>query len=183
MAAEGHARQAYYQAFDAILEDEAFRFGMRSRRPPRNRLNALISFGNSLLYSAVLREIYHTQLDPRIGFLHAANFRRFSLNLDVAEVFKPLLVDRVIFRVLGRRQIQADDFLHELGGLVLRERAQRVFVEEFEKGMRTTLQHRRLKRKVSYRQLIRLELYKIQKHLLGDEPIPPLSAGGECSCT
>ncbi|GAB6932924.1 type I-B CRISPR-associated endonuclease Cas1b [Calditerricola satsumensis] len=173
MAAEGHARQAYYQAFDAILEDEAFRFGMRSRRPPRNRLNALISFGNSLLYSAVLREIYHTQLDPRIGFLHAANFRRFSLNLDVAEVFKPLLVDRVIFRVLGRRQIQADDFLHELGGLVLRERAQRVFVEEFEKGMRTTLQHRRLKRKVSYRQLIRLELYKIQKHLLGDEPYTP----------
>jgi CRISPR-associated endonuclease Cas1 len=173
MAAEGHARQAYYQAFDAIVEDEAFRFEVRTRRPPKNRLNALISFGNSLLYNAVLREIYHTQLDPRIGFLHTANFRRFSLNLDVAEVFKPLLVDRVIFRLLGRRQIQADDFVRELGGLVMSERARRTFVEEFEKGMKTTFQHRRLKRKVSYRQLIRLELYKIQKHLMGDEPYTP----------
>lgn len=89
MAVEGNAREIYYSAFDIIVDNEDFAFAKRTRRPPQNRLNALISFGNSLLYVTVLGEIYRTHLDPRIGFLHATNFRRFSLNLDVAEIFKP----------------------------------------------------------------------------------------------
>ncbi|MEG3064674.1 type I-B CRISPR-associated endonuclease Cas1b [Acetomicrobium sp.] len=97
MAIEGNARETYYSAFDAIIDNEEFAFAKRTRRPPQNRLNALISFGNSLLYVTVLSEIYRTHLDPRIGFLHATNFRRFSLNLDVAEIFKPIFVDRLIF--------------------------------------------------------------------------------------
>ena len=74
----------------------------RSKRPPQNRLNALISFLNSLCYVTTLAQIYKTHLDPRIGFLHETNFRRFSLNLDIAEIFKPIKVikddyDSVIF--------------------------------------------------------------------------------------
>lgn len=97
MAVEGNARECYYQVFDKILENRDFVFEQRTRRPPKNHLNSLISFGNSLMYTLVLSEIYKTHLDPRIGFLHATNFRRFSLNLDIAEIFKPILIDRVIF--------------------------------------------------------------------------------------
>ena len=88
MAIEGNIHEVYYSAFDDIISSEDFSFGERSRRPPKNRINALISFGNSLMYTTVLSEIYKTHLDPRIGFLHATNFRRFTLNLDVAEIFK-----------------------------------------------------------------------------------------------
>jgi len=100
MAIEGNIREAYYQAFDLILENSDFIFDKRTRRPPQNNLNTLISFGNSMLYTIVLSEIYNTHLDPRIGFLHTSNHRRFTLNLDIAEIFKPLLVDRVIFTLV-----------------------------------------------------------------------------------
>ncbi|PSR35846.1 MAG: subtype I-B CRISPR-associated endonuclease Cas1, partial [Sulfobacillus thermosulfidooxidans] len=95
MAIEGNIREHYYQAFDAILEGSGFVFGTRTRRPPANQLNALISFGNSLMYTSVMGEIYKTHLDPRLGYLHTSNQRRFSLNLDVAEIFKPIVVDRL----------------------------------------------------------------------------------------
>lgn len=173
MQAEGQAREAYYSAFDIIVDDPDFAFEQRSRRPPRNRINALISFGNSLLYTAVLSEIYHTHLDPRIGFLHATNFRRFSLNLDVAEIFKPVLVDRVIFSLVAKKQIQSRDFSEELEGLYLNDRGRRVFLEAWEKRLASTFRHRGLRRNVSYRRAIRLELYKIEKHLMGEKPYTP----------
>ena len=87
MAIEGNIRDIYYDGFDKIINDELFEFKRRTKRPPLNRLNSLISFGNSLLYTCVLREIYKTHLDPRIGYLHTTNNRRFTLNLDVAENF------------------------------------------------------------------------------------------------
>jgi CRISPR-associated protein Cas1 len=173
MQAEGQAREAYYRAFDVIFGDEAFAFEGRSRRPPRNRLNALISFGNTLLYTAVLSEIYKTHLDPRIGFLHTTNFRRFTLNLDVAEVFKPLLVDRLMLSLVQRGQIRPKHFEEALGGLYLTEAGRRVFLEAWEKRLQTTFYHRRLRRNVSYRRLIRLELYKLEKHLLGEREYRP----------
>jgi len=173
MQAEGQAREAYYQVFDLILQNEDFAFEGRSRRPPTNRLNALISFGNSLLYTATLSEIYKTHLDPRIGFLHATNFRRFSLNLDIAEIFKPILVDRLVLTLIQKGQIKVGDFERQLGGLYLKERGRRKFLEEWEKRLLTTIHHRGLKRNVSYRTLIRLELYKLEKHLIGEREYEP----------
>ena len=177
MAVEGNIREVYYGAFDLILKQEAFSFGRRSRRPPGNRLNALISFGNSMMYVAVLSEIYRTHLDPRIGFLHTTNFRRFSLNLDVAEVFKPTFVDRLIFSLVNKGQIQEKHFSNMAGGIFLTEKGRKIFLEEWEKRLHTTIDHPKLKRKVSYRRLIRLDLYKIEKHLLEDQPYEPYVAG------
>lgn len=173
MQAEGQARNAYYAAFDKILEKPDFAFEQRSRRPPRNRINALISFGNSLLYTAVLSEIYRTHLDPRIGFLHATNFRRFTLNLDVAEVFKPALVDRVIFTLVSKDQIKVSDFNEELNGLYLNDRGRRVFLEAWEKRLKSTFYHRGWKRNITYRRAIRLELYKLEKHLMDEKAYIP----------
>jgi len=79
MQLEGEVRKVYYGGFP---------FERRTKRPPQNPLNAMISFGNSLLYTTILGEIYRTHLDPRIGYLHESNRRSFSLNLDIAEVFK-----------------------------------------------------------------------------------------------
>jgi len=176
MAIEGNSREIYYSAFDIITDSEDFSFAKRTRRPPQNRLNALISFGNSLLYVTVLSEIYRTHLDPRIGFLHSANFRRFSLNLDVAEVFKPIFVDRLIFSLINKNQLKAKDFSTGVEGVFLSESGRQTFIEEWENKLKTTIDHPTLKRKVSYRSLIRLDLYKIEKHLLGDKPYEPYTS-------
>jgi CRISPR-associated protein Cas1 len=177
MAIEGNIREQYYYAFDMILDNEHFIFEGRTRRPPKNRLNALISFGNSILYTICLSEIYHTHLDPRIGFLHATNFRRFSLNLDVAEVFKPVIVDRVIFTLVNKGILKPQHFEQKLDGIVLNEKGRELFVREMDERLKTTFKHKSLDRHVSYRQLIRLELYKIEKHLIGDEEYKPFITG------
>ena len=173
MAHEGHAREIYYDAFDAIIQDPAFAFGKRTRKPPRNPINALISFGNMLLYRTCLSEIYRTHLDPRIGYLHETNQRSFTLNLDLAEVFKPILVDRTIFRLINRRQITPRHFDERLGGFFLNTQGSQRFVQAFEEALNRTLHHKRLRRQVSYRRLIRLECYKLYRHLLDGEPYEP----------
>lgn len=176
MAYEGNAREIYYKSMDKIIGQGDFEFQQRTRQPPNNRLNALISFGNTLLYTQVLSEIYQTHLDPRIGFLHTTNFRRFSLNLDVAEIFKPLLVDRTIFTLLGRHQLTKNDFMKEGGGIWLSEKGKRTFLAEWEARLATTIKHRDLNRNVSYRRLIRMELYKLEKHLMGEQQYDPFAA-------
>ncbi|ADG83326.1 CRISPR-associated protein Cas1 [Thermincola ferriacetica] len=176
MAVEGNARECYYRAFDKIIENEDFVFEQRTRRPPRNHLNSLISFGNSVMYTLVLSEIYKTHLDPRIGFLHATNFRRFSLNLDIAELFKPILVDRVIFSLLAKKMVTKQDFESGMEGIVIKDRAKKLFVEELDNKLKTTIKHRDIGREVSYRRLIRLELYKLEKHLMGEKEYEPFVA-------
>ncbi len=173
MAIEGNVREQYYNAFDAILAKEHFIFEERTKRPPKNRLNALISFGNSILYTTILSEIYQTHLDPRIGFLHATNFRRFTLNLDVAEVFKPIIADRVIFTLVNKGIIKAQHFESRVDGIVLNEKGRELFIREMDDRLKTTIRHRRLGRNVSYRRLIRLELYKLEKHLMNEERYKP----------
>lgn len=172
MAVEGQAREAYYAVWPSIIEAE-FPFGRRTRRPPRDETNALISFGNSLLYTAVLAQIYQTHLDPRIGYLHETNFRRHTLNLDVAEVFKPALVDRLIFRLVNRGQVQRRHFITGAEGVFLNDEGRKLVVEAWEQSLQETYRHPVLNRSVSYRTTLRLELYKLEKHLLGEKPYIP----------
>ncbi|MDK2805643.1 MAG: CRISP-associated protein Cas1 [Thermoanaerobacterium sp.] len=176
MAIEGNIREYYYKSFDEILGNSDFEFDVRSKRPPKNSLNVLISFGNSLMYTTTLSEVYKTHLDPRIGYLHSTNFRRFTLNLDVSEIFKPIIVDRVIFTVVGKSIIKKDDFDGDAEGLLLKDRAKMAFIEEYEDKLKTTIKHRTLGNNVSYRRLIRLELYKLEKHLMGEEEYQPFVA-------
>lgn len=173
MALEGNAREQYYKAFDYIINNDNFAFERRTRRPPQNRLNALISFGNSILYTVCLSEIYKTHLDPRIGFLHATNFRRFSLNLDIAEIFKPIIIDRVILSLINKKIIKASHFVDSIMGLVLTDKGRQTFISAIEERLNKTILHRKLNRNVSYRTLIRMEAYKIEKHLLNEETYQP----------
>ncbi len=173
MAIEGNIRDIYYSAFDDIVENEDFKFESRTRRPPKNRMNALISFGNSLLYTSVLSEIYKTHLDPRIGYLHSTNFRRFTLNLDVAEIFKPILVDRMIFSLINKGELKNRHFEKRMDGVVMNEDGMKIFSKEFEERLQTTITHKKIGRPVSNRRLIRLELYKLEKHIIGEREYKP----------
>ena len=171
MGIEGNIRKVYYQVWQHLLRsaDPAFSFSERVKRPPDNAVNALVSFGNSLMYSACLTEIYRTQLNPTVSFLHEPSERRFSLALDLAEIFKPMFIDRMIFKLVNTREIQAKHFTSALNFCHLNDAGRKIVVKEFEERMRTTIKHRGLGRNVSYRRLIRLECYKLIKHLIGEE--------------
>lgn len=173
MAIEGNIREAYYAAFDAILENSEFIFDKRTRRPPKNHLNTLISFGNSILYTTVLSEIYNTHLDPRIGFLHTTNNRRFSLNLDIAEIFKPIIIDRAIFTLISKKMLTSKNFDSKLGGMFIKDEGKKIFIQEIDEKLKSTINHKRLGNQVSYKRLIRMELYKLEKHLIGEEIYEP----------
>lgn len=173
MAIEGNIKQLYYGAFDVILENTDFKFDKRSKKPPKNEINAVISFSNSLIYTICLSEIYQTHLDPRIGFLHTTNFRRFSLNLDVAEIFKPVIGDRTILALFNKNQFDSKCFENQLNGFALNDKGRQLFITELEKRLSSTISHHSLQRQVSYRRLIRLELYKLEKHLLGEVDYKP----------
>lgn len=168
MACEGRARTAYYKAFEKIIKRDV-EFKKRVRRPPDNMVNALMSFTNGLVYSSVLTQIYRSQLDPTISFLHEPGYRRFSLALDLAEVFKPVLANRLIFRLFNTGQLSEKHFAQDLNCCYLKESGRKIVLQEWDKRLNTTIEHRRLKRKVSYERLIRLECYKLVKHLTETE--------------
>ncbi len=165
---EGKMRERYYQAWRHILSEE-WTFERRVRRPPDNEVNALISFGNSHLYTVCLSEIYRTQLTPTISYLHEPGARRFSLALDLSEIFKPLIVDRAIFRLINTGQLKDSHFDKSLDGCFLTDPGKKLFLNALEDRLSTTIKHRRLGRSVSYRHLIRLECYKLVRHLTGVE--------------
>jgi len=171
MGIEGNIRKTYYKGFDIILND--FVMEGRNYRPPIDPVNALISFGNMMCYSQVLRSINQTQLNPTVSYLHVPGVRRYSLALDIAEIFKPILVDRVIFKVLNKNMIKVNDFDPQLAKVVLKDKARKIFIKAFEERLMETIKHRTLNRNVSYKHLIKLECYKLQKDILNIEEYKP----------
>ncbi len=173
MAIEGQVKQKYYECFNKILKNEDFKFTARTKRPPKDYINTLISFSNSMIYTYILGEIYKTHLDPRIGYLHTTNFRRFSLNLDIAEIFKVAIGDRVIFTLINKKIVGPKDFDKNMGGISLNDSGKKKFLQQMEEKLKQTIKHNSLKREVSYRRLMRLELYKLEKHLIGEKDYSP----------
>ena len=166
MNIEGNVWNIYYNCLDEILPEQ-FSFEKRTRRPPENMVNALISFANSLVYSTTLSEIYNTQLNPCISYLHEPFERRFSLSLDLSEIFKPFLGDRTVLKLLNKGMLTEDHFRKDVNFCLLNDEGKRIFLKDWDERLKTTIKHRSLQRNVSYRRLIRLECYKLIKHLLG----------------
>lgn len=164
MSVEGRIREIYYRAFNHIT-DNKFPFIQRIKHPPDNAMNAMISFGNHLMYTAVLKEIYQTQLNPTISYLHEPGARRFSLALDISEIFKPMIVDRVIFALINGNVITEEDFEEELNYCYLAESGRKKFLQAFDEKMMTKIQHRKLNKSMSYKTLVKIECYKLIKHL------------------
>ncbi len=168
MGIEGNIHKRYYKEWKQIIDQEVD-FEKRVKNPPDNMVNTLISFINTLVYTTVLGEIYKTQLDPTISYLHEPGTSRFSLSLDIAEIFKPLIADRLIFSLFNRHQIQKKHFTEKLEYLHLDEKGSKIILAEFDKRLKQTVHHKELNKDVSYRYLIRLECYKLIKHLYGEK--------------
>lgn len=164
MGIEGKIREFYYSIWREIIGEE-HDFTKRVKRPPDNLVNSLISFGNSMMYATVLSEIYRSQLNPTISYLHEPGYRRYSLALDIAEIFKPIIIDKLIFSLLNTKQIKPDDYKKEDDCVFLNDNIKRLFVTNYEEKLTTTIKHRKLRRNISYRHLIRLECYKLVKHI------------------
>lgn len=175
LSVEWWLRQTFYSSFKYILPDE-FEFETRKRRPPDNPMNALISFGNSLLYTYTLSKIYHTQLNPTISYLHEPSERRFSLSLDICEVFKLPLVFGTIFTLINKKMLQVDKhFDQQLNWALLNESGRQIFARERDKRLSKTLLHPILKKKTSYWSMIKYDCYKLIKHLLWEKQFLPFS--------
>ncbi len=168
MGVEGNAREVYYNVFPFIIK-QSIEFEKRVKHPPNNMMNALISFINSLVYSVVIKELYKTQLNPTVSYLHEPWYRRFSLALDIAEIFKPIYGDRIIFDLLNNNQLTDKHFDKDLNYCYLKEEGRKIVIKAFDDKLKTTVIHKSLKRKISYQKIIRLELYKLIKHLLGEK--------------
>ncbi|AEK72018.1 CRISPR-associated Cas1 family protein [Thermococcus sp. 4557] len=173
MGVESQLWREFYGVYSTMLKH--FEFNERNRRPPRDEVNAMISYGNSVLYTVVLSEIRKTYLHPAISFLHEPLERRYSLALDIADIFKPIIVFRVILRLVNRRQIRKEHFDRDVGVMMNRE-GLRIFIEELNGELNRKVLHPRFKRKVSIRYMVRLEGYSLVRHLLGDSKYRSLRA-------
>ena len=160
---EARARHAYYECYDLFIRKEQFKFNSRSRRPPQNKVNAMLSFGNTVIYSLIATEIQKTVLDVRIGYLHATNKRMNSLNLDIAEIFKPLLVDRVILSLINKGEIVPSHFVTcENGAVYLTSEGKKVYLSAFYEKLDTVITVG--DRKMSYDSIIKEEIRKLIRH-------------------
>jgi len=168
-AVEGNARKQYYRCFDTILRDP-FALERREYNPPSNEANALVSFLNGMVYTTCVSAIRKTALDPTVGFVHEPGERRFTLSLDIADIFKPILSDRLVFRLVNRQQITVDDFESDLDGCLLTEDGRLTVLQEYEETLDRTIEHPRLNRKVSFKTLVQTDVYSLKKHLLTGEP-------------
>jgi CRISPR-associated protein Cas1 len=169
---EATARKAYYRCFDQILRDP-FELSRREYNPPTNEVNALVSFLNGMVYTTSVSAIRKTALDPTVGYVHEPGERRFTLSLDIADIFKPILADRVLFRLVNRQQLGMNDFEQELDGCLLTEDGRLTVLKAYEDTLDRTVEHPRLKRKVSYKTLVRTDVYSLKKHILTGEPYRP----------
>jgi len=177
---EGQIWSRFYDSFKYFLPED-FLMNKRVKRPPDNPMNALISFGNTLLYTKTISAIYRTHLNQSISFLHSPREGRFSLSLDLSEVFKPVVVFKTIFYCVNNKKLQVTKhFDKSVNYALLNESGKKIFIEAFENRINETFIHPKLKRKTTYKSAIRYDGYKLIKYLVEDVPFKPFSLKEKC---
>ena len=173
MLIEARARQKYYATFNEIIKAEGFYFEKRTKRPPLDALNACISFGNTLLYNYFATVIWRKGIDLSFGIVHASNRRRESLNLDFADIFKPIIVDRVIFSAVNKKMLIASrDFEKtEEGGIYLTKEGKKRFLSLYEEKLNSKIMYKG--KEMSYRQIMNEEVQQYKNELLGKGTYKP----------
>lgn len=167
------AKEKYNSTFYYVFRNPYFNYDLTEDDSGYHHINSIIAFGESMCHAIILSEIYKTYLDPRISYLHTIDSCRFVLNLDLVYIFKPIMIDRLVFTLINKKIIGRNDFVISKDGPILSRAGKMKFIKQLDDRMRTTVNHRHLGRSVSYRRLIRLELYKLQKHILGEHEYKP----------
>ena len=172
MLVEAKARESYYSIFNVILKNPDFEYTRRSKQPPEDPLNAMISFGNTLLYNRILQMIWKSTLDPKVGVIHSSQTRAYSLHLDLADLFKPIIVDRIIFSLINKKQIRIEHFEKYGGhGVYLSDKGKKIFIKAFEAKMNSKQVKDDIE--LSYQQLIQNEIHHYQDFITYDKAYKP----------
>ena len=170
---EGMAAREYFACWSAMLGD-AWSFEGRNRRPPRDPVNALLSFAYGLLRVQVTAAAHIAGLDPYIGFLHEVHHGQPALVLDLMEEFRPLVADNLVLAVLNNREIQPKDFSESLGAHRLSDNGCKRFLQAFERKITDEFKHPVFGYRCSYRRAIELQARLLARHLQEEIPYKPL---------
>jgi len=175
LSIEGRIWLKFYDSFRLFLPAD-FLMNKRVKRPPDNPMNALVGFGNTILYTKTISAIYNTHLNQSISFLHSPSEGRFSLSLDISEVFKPILVFKTIFELVGRKKLMViKHFDKSLNYALLNNEGKKIFIDAFETRINESFKHSKLKRLTTYKNAIKLDGYKLVKMLNSGEVFQPFS--------
>ena len=147
---EGAAASVYFSRFDALLSSpKGYRFEVRSRWPPMNEVNAVLSFVYTLLAHDARASIETVGLDPAAGYLHTLRPGRSSFALDLIEELRAPLCDRLVISMFNKNQFQEQDFTTDFGAVYLSDRGRRKVLEQWRSRKRESIQHPFLKEKIS----------------------------------
>jgi CRISP-associated protein Cas1 len=172
---EGAATAHYFQCFQHLLNEPTL-FNGRSRRPPRDPVNALLSYGYTILLNQISSAICTVGLDPYIGYLHSSQYGKPALALDLMEEFRPIIVDSVVLSLFNNGAIQAKDFVTEMGAYRLTDRGRRTFLTKLEARFDETINHPTFNYKATYRRCLELQARLLSKTLLREIPdYPPFT--------
>ena len=172
---EGSAAARYFPAMGQLIQSDDFSLLRRSRRPPTDPINALLSFGYTLLYNNVLSFILVEGLNPYLGSLHRSERKETHLAFDLMEAFRSPVVDSMILRLVNQRIIKLEDFQPSAkdGGIYLKEGARRVFLKWFETRMDTFTAYPDRQDPVTYRRAIQLQVQDYKRAMMAAVPYAP----------
>jgi len=168
MGIEGIIKKTYYESWKHIF-NYPVAFYRRIKNPPSDMINSLISYGNMIVYGVCINEIYMTRLYPEIGFLHEPSDNKLSLCYDIADIFKPIFTDRIIFKVINNNIITEKDFFVKNGFCRIKKEARKKFALEFEEKLKTKISYPGSSKRYSYKSIVRNECYKLIKHISNEE--------------
>ncbi len=176
---EGTAARRYFGAFGALVRDEAMRTRFdaegRNRRPPRDPINALLSFAYALLAREWTVILHSVGLDPYLGFYHQPRYGRPALALDMMEEFRPLIADSAVLTAVNNGEVQSTDFIQRLGSVTLTPEGRRKFIATYERRMGQEITHPVFGYQVSYRRVLEVQARLLGRYLLGEIPeLPPI---------
>ena len=176
---EGHAAALYYNRFDSMLQNkdrvltDRFSFETRNRRPPKDPINAMLSYGYALLVKQLVIALMTVGLDPYRGFMHQERFGRPSLALDLMEPFRPLIVDSTVLMVINNGEIKTGGFQITKFGVNMTESTRKKFIAAFERRLSQKIQHPQFHYQVEYRRIFEMQARFLGRYLLGELPEYP----------
>jgi CRISPR-associated protein Cas1 len=173
---EGAAARTYFGEFPGMLRAEhrlpgsAFSFENRNRRPPRDAVNCLLSYGYGLLVKDLTATVFAVGFDPYVGFYHRPRYGRPALALDLAEEFRPLIVESVVITLINNGEVGEHDFVVRAGGVTLTQGGRKAFLQAYERRLDTEVIHPIFKYRVTYRRILETQARLLGAVLLGEIP-------------
>lgn len=172
---EGSGTACYFGCFTHLLNETGL-FNGRTRRPPRDPANALLSYGYTILLNQIMSAICTIGLDPYIGYLHRSKYGKPALALDLMEEFRPLIVDSVMITLFNNGTLKPKDFIEEFGSYRLTDRGRKTFLTKLEARFDETITHPTFNYKTTYRRSLELQARLLAKTIMGEiSTYPPFT--------